>query len=84
MKWKLGLYRGYLSSISFGDTMVPNIEQDYILLLGKSILHKEYDLTKFNHQHKHYSYERSGFLGAGGVWKRRKSCRKRNDRSGGR
>ena len=26
MKWKLGLYRGYLSSILFGDTMVPNIE----------------------------------------------------------
>ena len=34
MKWKLGLYRGYLSSILFGDTMVPNIDQDYILLLG--------------------------------------------------
>ena len=23
-----------MSSILFGDTMVPNIEQDYILLLG--------------------------------------------------
>ena len=26
MKWKLGLYRGYLTSILFGDTMVPIIE----------------------------------------------------------
>ena len=25
-KWKLGLYRGYVNRISFGDTMVPNIE----------------------------------------------------------
>ena len=24
-KWKLGLYRSYLCSILFGDTMVPNI-----------------------------------------------------------
>ena len=34
-----------LSSILFGDTMVPNIEQDYILLLGYSFLYKEYNLT---------------------------------------
>ena len=34
MKWKLGFYRGYLCSILFGDTMVPNIEYDYILLFG--------------------------------------------------
>ena len=39
-----------LSSILFGGTMVPNIEQDYILLLGYSILYKEYNLTRFNHQ----------------------------------
>ena len=26
MKLKLGLYRCYLCSILFGDTMVPNIE----------------------------------------------------------
>ena len=30
--------------------MVPNIEQDYILLFGYSILYKEYNLAKFNHQ----------------------------------
>ena len=26
MKWNLGLHRGYLCSILFGDTMVPFIE----------------------------------------------------------
>ena len=40
----------YQSSILFGDTMVANIEKDYILLLGYSILYKEYNLTRFNHQ----------------------------------
>ena len=39
-----------MSSILFGDTMVPNIEYGYILLLGYSILYKEYCLTGFNHQ----------------------------------
>ena len=39
-----------MSSSLFGDTMVPNIESDSILLLGYSILHKEYRLTGFNHQ----------------------------------
>ena len=39
-----------MSSILFGDTMVPIIEQDYILLLGYSILYREYYLTGFNHQ----------------------------------
>ena len=34
--------------------MVPNIESDYILLLGYTILYKEYNLTRFNHQKKHY------------------------------
>ena len=29
--------------------MVPIIEQDSILLLGYSILYKEYTLTRFNH-----------------------------------
>ena len=52
MKWKLGLYRGYIGDIvfSFGDTMVPYIEEDYVLLLGYSISYKEYNLTRFNHQ----------------------------------
>ena len=40
----------HMSSILFGDTMVPNIEQDYILLLGYSISYKEYNLTRFNHK----------------------------------
>ena len=39
-----------MSSIFLGDTMVPNIEQDDILLLGYSVLYKEYNLTRFNHQ----------------------------------
>ena len=30
-------YELYLSSILFGETMVPNIEQDSVLLLGYSI-----------------------------------------------
>ena len=38
------------SSILFGDTMVPMIEEEYIPLLGYSILYKEYNLTRFNHQ----------------------------------
>ena len=37
-----------LGGILFGDSMVPNIEEDYILLLGYSILYKEYNLTRFN------------------------------------
>ena len=41
-----------MSSILFGDTMVPDIE---FLLLGYSILYKEYNLTRFNHQKKRYS-----------------------------
>ena len=39
-----------MSSILFGDTVVPNIEEDYILPLGYSILYKEYNLTGLNHQ----------------------------------
>ena len=38
-----------MSSILFGDTKVPIIEYDYILLLGYSILYREYSLTRFNH-----------------------------------
>ena len=34
----------------FGDTMVPNIESEYILLLGYSIFYKKYNLTRINHQ----------------------------------
>ena len=43
---------GDASSILFGDTMVPNIDEDDILLLGYSILYKKYYLTRFNHQKK--------------------------------
>ena len=39
----------------FGDTLVPNIGCDYILLLGYSSLYKEHNLTRFNHK-KHYSH----------------------------
>ena len=47
--------------VLFGDTMVPSIEQDYILHLGYSILYKEYNLTRFNHQKNttHQVYEDS-------------------------
>ena len=40
----------HLSSNLLGDTMVPNTEEDYILLFGYSIVYKEYNLTGFNHQ----------------------------------
>ena len=50
-----------MSSIEFGDTMVPNIEQDSILLWGYSILHKEHALARFNHQKKRYSYAAEGW-----------------------
>ena len=56
MQWRLGLYTGYLSSILFGDTMAPNIEQDSILFLGYSILYKEYNLTRSNHLTKRCSF----------------------------
>ena len=39
-----------MSGILFGDTMVPSIGEDYILLFGYSIIYKEYNLTRFNHQ----------------------------------
>ena len=39
-----------LTSVN-NNTMVPNIESDYILLLGiVIILYEEYNLTRFNHQ----------------------------------
>ena len=44
-----------MSRILSGDTMVPIIESDYILILGYSILYKEYNLTRFDHQKKRYS-----------------------------
>ena len=52
-----------MSSSLFGDTMVPNIELDYLLLLGYSILHKEHNLTRFNHQKDatHIEFRASGF-----------------------
>ena len=39
-----------MSSILFGDIMVPNIEYDYLLLLGYSMIYKEDNLTEFKHQ----------------------------------
>ena len=39
-----------VSSILFGDTMVLNIEKDYILLLGYSLLNKGCNRTGLNHQ----------------------------------
>ena len=51
-----------MSSILFGDTVVASIESDYILLRGYSILYKEYNLTRFNHQEKHYSNDKVGLL----------------------
>ena len=39
-----------MSSILFGNFMVPSIESDYILLLRYSILYKEDNLTGFNHK----------------------------------
>ena len=39
-----------MSSILFGNAMVPIFEQDSILFWGYSILYKEYKLTGFNHQ----------------------------------
>ena len=52
----LGSSGRHMSSILFGDTMVPNMEYDYILLLVYSILYKEYNLTRFIHQKKRYSH----------------------------
>ena len=53
-KKKLDL-KPHLSSMLFGDTIVPNIESGYILLFGYSISYKEYNLTVFNHPKKRYS-----------------------------
>ena len=61
MKWKLGLYRGYLGSSLFGDT-VPNIEQDCILVLAVVFLYKEYNLTRFCHQKGYSSLKQGSFL----------------------
>ena len=45
--------------------MVPNIERDYILLLGYSILYKAYNLTGFNHQKNttHLGFRVEGLTG---------------------
>ena len=45
-----------VSSILFGDTMVPKIEQDCILLLGYSMLYKNIILLG-SYTKKHYSGE---------------------------
>ena len=79
-----------MSRMKFGDTMVPNIELDYILVLGYSILYKEYNLTGFNHQknatHMIIAYFNSdwasGFrdyvhIGFSGTWKMVVSFRSR-------
>ena len=54
-----------MSSNLFGDTMVPIIEYDYILLLGYSILYNEYYLTGFNHKKNttHTSYSLTSVKG---------------------
>ena len=62
--------RTHLSCILVGDTMVPNIE-DHILLLGYSILYKEYYLTGLNHQKDttHLRFRAPGRKGDGrGLW----------------
>ena len=50
------------SSLLFGDTMVPNLEEDSIVLLGYSILYKEYDRTRFNHQKARLTCMSTGLL----------------------
>ena len=47
---RLGSRHCHLSSISCGDTIAHTIESEYILLLGYSIVHKGYNLTRFKHQ----------------------------------
>ena len=47
-------------SILFGDTMVPNIEYDYVLLLGYGMLYREEYLTGFNHQKNRYPCVQGG------------------------
>ena len=42
--------KDHLSSFLFGDTMVPNIRVRLYPPFGYSILHKEYNLTRFNRQ----------------------------------
>ena len=41
-----------MSSVLFGDTVVPRMGWDCVLLLGYTILYKEHYLTRFNHQKK--------------------------------
>ena len=55
-------------SILFGDTIVPNIEQDYILPLGYSIsiLYHEHNISGFNH-HKKATQEGCGSTIADGY-----------------
>ena len=56
MKWKLGLYRGYIGDIVF---YLGYYGTQYRVRLyppfGYSILCKEDYLTRFNHQKNHYS-----------------------------
>ena len=53
----MGLYYVIALDFLFGDTMVPNIELDYILLLGYSISYKD---IRFNHQ-KNTTHLSEGF-----------------------
>ena len=63
-------YIPHLSSILFGGFMVPNIESDYILLLGYSILYKEYNLTGFSHQKNATTFGQIPYL----TWFAAKGC----------
>ena len=38
------------SRVLFGDARVPNIGEDYILLLGRVLKDTECNLTRFSHQ----------------------------------
>ena len=52
MKWKLGLYRRHLGSISFRDTMVPNYRVRFVISSFWGIVFSTRNkcLTRFNHQ----------------------------------
>ena len=56
------IYRGYLCSILFGDTMVP-IKELIFSFWGIVFLYKEYSLTGFNHQKRPYAFRDYGIQG---------------------
>ena len=63
-----------MSSILFGDAMVPNIEHDYILLLGYSILYMEFNFFWVQPPKKHCSH---GVAGAHKAWRLRNRTKRR-------